>query len=125
MPTFLLATTSVHTTAAACDYLDSRLSPGDTVVVLGVEDTTTPDRDIDDAVNVARARLAPATVETERRQGVPAAVILEVAAEIDADVIVVGPRRGTPDRRGQPGLGSTARTVAGDSDRPVVVVPLS
>ena len=123
MTTFLLATTSVHTTAAAADYLQTRLGPEDSVTVLGVVTAETPDRDLDDAVNVARARLAPATVTIERRESTPSTAITTVADDIDADEILLGPRRGTPTQRGQPGLGSTAAAVAGDSDRPVLVVP--
>jgi nucleotide-binding universal stress UspA family protein len=125
MTTFLLASTSVHTTAAAADYLEGRLSASDSVTVLGVVTPETPERDLGDAVNVARARLAPATVDVEQRDGDPAAAIESVADAIDADEILLGPRRGTPQQRGQPGLGSTAAAVAGDSDRPVVVVPSS
>ena len=36
MTTFLVATASVHTTAAACDYLDGRVTPEDTVLVVSV-----------------------------------------------------------------------------------------
>ena len=36
MSRFLLATDSVHTTAAACDYLGERLSDGDAVIVVSV-----------------------------------------------------------------------------------------
>lgn len=125
MATFLLATTSVHTTAAACDYLDGRLDADDTVMVLGVEEADAPERDVGDAVNVARARLALPTVWTERREGDPAEAIRDLAADVDADEIVIGPRHGSPDRAEQPGLGSTARAVTGASDRPVVVVPLA
>lgn len=122
MPTFLLASASVHTTATACDYLDSRIDAEDTVMVLGVTEPDAPERDVGDAVNVARARLAPATVWTEHREGDPATQIHDVAADIDADEIVLGRRGGAPEQRGQPGLGSTAAAVAGAADRPVVVV---
>ena len=122
MPTFLLATTSVHTAAAACDYLGGRLTAEDTVMILGVEDGDIDPRDIDDAVNVARARLVPATVWTERREGDPATEIFDLAADIDADEIVLGPHRGDPDEE-RSGLGSTASAVAGEAEYPVVVVP--
>lgn len=124
MTTLLLATTSVHTTAAACDYLGPRLSAADTVVVLGVTDPSAPDRDLGDAANVARARLVPATVETDRREGHPAEEILSAAGDVGADEIVVGRRRGVPSARGRPGLGTTAAAVAGTAARPVVVVPV-
>ena len=52
----------------------------------------------------------------------PAAALMETAAELDADLIVLG-RRG---RGGFPSLpiGTTAHHVAGASGRPVVVVPV-
>jgi nucleotide-binding universal stress UspA family protein len=124
MTTFLLATASVHTTAAACDYLGTRIDADDTVMVLGVDDPGTDDRDLGDASNVARARLAPATVWTERREGDPSTEIMAVAADIEADEIVLGRRRGTPAQQGKPGLGTTAANVAAEADRPVVVLPV-
>ncbi|MEF8850866.1 MAG: hypothetical protein V5A44_06080 [Haloarculaceae archaeon] len=66
MTRYLLATASVHTTAAAADYLGPRLAPDDEVL---------------------------------------------------------GPRRGDPDARGA-APGSTVRSLLGDVDVPVVVVPL-
>lgn len=124
MPTFLLATSSVHTSAAACDYLTPRLEADDTVMVLGVDEPDTPERDIGDAINVARARLAPATVWTERREGEPSDAIDELAADVEADEIVIGQHRGDPEVQ-RSSLGETARTVAGGADRPIVVVPPS
>lgn len=131
---YLVATDSVHTTAAACDYLDRRLDgPGaDTVTVLTVaEDGDSPGvpgrpaggRDPGDAANVAHARLAGlATVESVTREGDPATAILEAVAECDADVLVLGPRSGEPGADAS--LGSTARTVLAGTPVPAVVVPL-
>ncbi|MFB6189569.1 MAG: universal stress protein [Halapricum sp.] len=123
MSTFLLASSSVHTSAAACDYLGGRLTDGDTVMVLGVDEPDVPDRDVGDAINVARARLAPATVWTERREGDPVEAVLALAADIGADELVLGQRGGDPDREAA-GLGSTVAAVAGEAERPVVVVPV-
>lgn len=107
--------------AAACDYLASRVSPDDAVwVVTVVEDDG---RDGADALNVARGRLAGhATVETATRRGEPGPEILAVADEADADELVIGARSGAPGSSA--GVGSTARHVLGNADRPVVVVPL-
>lgn len=123
MTTYLLATASVHTTAAACDYLGTRVAGDDTVTVLGVEGPDVSAQDIGDASNVATARLAPATVRTERRAGDPTTEVQAVATEIGADEIVVGRRRGSPEQRGH-GLGTTAAGVAAGADRPVVIVPV-
>ena len=123
MPTYLLATASVHTSAAACDYLADRLDADDTVMVLGVAEPDAPDRDAGDAINVARARLAPATVWTEQREGDPVTEILDLAADVEADEIILGQRGGDPEGE-TTGLGSTVAAVAGETDRPVVVVPV-
>lgn len=118
---YLVATDSVHTTAAACDYLDAHADPDDAVTVLTVGEGD--DRDGMDALNVASARLAGMTVETERRQreGTPAEEILAAADGAGADVPVVGARGGRP---GASGAGTTARRVVAAAEVPVVVVPL-
>lgn len=120
---YLVATDSVHTTAAACDYLDSRLEgPGvDTVTVLTV--SAGGARDAGDAANVARARLTGrATVETLERDGDPAEVILGAVDDLGAHVLVLGPRSGAPGAAA--GLGATARAVLARATVPAVVVPL-
>lgn len=121
---FLIAADSVHTTAAACDYLHDRLGSDDSVTVVTVPD---PDsRDGDDALNVAHARLAGvAEVETERlgTDADPARAVLTAATDREADVIVIGPHAGVPDA--EPSLGNTARRITEAAEVPVVVVPLS
>lgn len=118
----LVATASVHTTAAACDYLTWRLGPDDEVVVLAVAEPALDERDPGDATNVARTRLVEPTVETLVREGEPAAVIREVADEWDVDELVVGARRGVPETAGDP-PGGTVRALVGTVELPVVVVP--
>lgn len=121
---FLVATDSVHTTAAACDYLESRLDPDDSVTVVTVPGSDT--RDAADALNVANARfLGEASVEAERLEtdGDPASAVLAAATSNSVDVIVIGPHAGTPESG--PTLGSTARRIIEAADVPVVVVPLS
>ena len=136
---YLVATASVHTTAAACDYLEDRLDgpAADTVTVLTVTAADGDDagdvvgrdaddavgRDADDAANVARARLVGrATVETATRSGDPAASVLEAVDDLAPDVLVLGPRSGAPGATAD--LGSTARSVLARSPVPAVVVPL-
>jgi len=134
---YLVATDSVHTTAAACDYLDPRLDPDDAVDVLtavapdgdGTDDAASgpgsspSTRDAGDAANVAAARLAGlATVETLVREGPPAETVRATVAERDPDVVLVGTHGGRPGAG--PGPGSVARSVVGTVDRPVVVLPL-
>jgi nucleotide-binding universal stress UspA family protein len=121
---YLLATASVHVTAAACDALTGRLRGDDVVTVLGVVEETaggaTP-RDLDDALNVARARLTGAEVRTERREDAPDRAIPAVAREVGADRIVMGLNDGRPDSAG---LGGTTGSVLAGTDRPVLVVPV-
>ncbi|ELY80606.1 universal stress protein [Natrinema pallidum] len=122
---YLVGTDSVHTTAAICDYLDDRVTPADTVTAVAVlpDDDPTARRDADEALNVAAVRLGAAgSVETERRSGSPATVLLETAAAVDVDELVIGAHGGDPDATRA--VGSTARRVLADATRPVVVVPI-
>ncbi|WP_222918418.1 universal stress protein [Natrinema sp. SYSU A 869] len=122
---YLVGTDSIHTTAAICDYLGDRVTPGDTVTTVAVAppDDPTARRDADEALNVAPVRLAAAgDVETERRSGSPATVLLETAGEFDVDEIVIGVHSGDPDATRE--LGSSAQQVLTDASRPVVVVPI-
>ncbi|CCQ36397.1 UspA domain protein [Natronomonas moolapensis 8.8.11] len=117
----LIATDSVHTTAAACDYLEPRLDGDDAVAVVTVP--TDEARDAADALNVATARLlGRADVETTRLDaGEDAAdAILAAVDERSPDTVVVGRHAGTPGA--SPGLGGTARRVVEGAGVPVVVV---
>lgn len=117
----LIATDSVHTTAAACDYLEPRLD-GDAVDVVTVP--TDEARDAADALNVATARLlGRADVETVRldaNDGDTADAILAAVEDRSPDTVVVGRHAGAPGSG--PGLGGTARRVVEGVDVPVVVV---
>lgn len=122
MTDFLVATSSVHVTAAAADYLQGRIDPSeDSIVVVGVREPDAPSRDVGDAANVARSRLAAAMPETEIRDGDPTTELLAAIEEHDPDEVVVGAHRGTA---GSDGVGSTAQALLTQVDRPVVVVPL-
>jgi len=122
MVTVLVASASVHTTAAACDYLTPRLGADDAVVVLGVAEPGMAARDVGDAANVARTRLVAPAVDAVVREGDPADAIREAAAEHAVDAVVVGATRGDPDAAGDP-PGSTVRALLAASDRPVTVLP--
>lgn len=113
---FLAATDSVHTTAAACDYLAERTV--DAVRVVAVVGGGTERRDAADALNVAGARIPDA--ETEQLSGDPAEAVLAAATEYDADELIIGARGGDPGRT--EGLGGTAGAVLAAADRPVVVL---
>jgi nucleotide-binding universal stress UspA family protein len=122
MTTVLVATASVHTTAAACDYLGGRLGDSDRVVVLGVAEPGLAARDVGDAANVARTRLVEQGVEVLTREGEPADEIATVADERDVDEVVVGATRGDPEAAGEP-PGSTVRALLTANRWPVVVLP--
>lgn len=66
---------------------------------------------------------AGVSYEAVVREGEPANVLLDMAAEIGADLIVVGSRRLGSVKRLM--LGSTSTKIAHESTRPVVIVPLS
>lgn len=124
MARYLMASASVHATAAICDYLLDRLSADDIVIVLGIHRGDPDVRDVGDAINVAEVRLGPlVTVDPVSREGDPAAEILAVAADRDVDEILLGRWTGRRDA-GSTGNG-TVRTVVEGADRPVVVVPVS
>ncbi|WP_339106429.1 universal stress protein [Haloterrigena salinisoli] len=122
---YLVGTTSVHTTAAICDYLDERATADDTVTVVAVAptDDATARRDAQEALNVAPVRLATVgTVRTELREdGDPAAVLLDEATTAEADELLLTPREVTSDAPS--GVGETVRAVLERSSIPVVVVP--
>lgn len=121
---YLVATDSVHTTAAACDYLEDRLAQGDSVVVVTASGRET--RDADDTLNVANARLlGHADVETRRLDAVESvsSAILDAAADLAVDVIVLGTHAGVPDA--EPSIGGTTSRIVERADVPVVVVPLA
>jgi hypothetical protein len=147
MTRYLLATASVHTTAAAADYLADRLTDDDEVLVLTVDEPDLDGRDAGDAANVARSRLLPATVEVVEREGERAAAqpprndevggaelvadeIRALSDEREVDALLLGPRRGDPDASEEGGEsdenapGSTVRALLGDVAVPVVVVPM-
>ncbi|WP_226022456.1 universal stress protein [Halomicrobium salinisoli] len=121
MTRYLVATSSVHVTAAAADYLQGRLDPDDDVTVVAVREPDAPSRDPDDAANVARSRLAAAAPEVDVRDGDPTEEVQAAVEESDPDEVVVGANRGTEDAEG---VGSTAQALLADLDRPVVVVPV-
>jgi nucleotide-binding universal stress UspA family protein len=116
----LVAAASVHTAAAACDFLAGDAGE---VLVCTVLEPGVSDRDAGDAANVARTRLPGATVTAVTREGEPATVILETAREHGADRLVVGATRGDPATAGEP-PGSTVRALLSTADRPVAVLPV-
>lgn len=126
MTTALVGTDSVHTTAAACDYLGPRLGAADTAVFCTVAGDDVSERDAGDAGNVARTRLAEPTVEIrepERLSGdeTVAERLQAVTGECAADELLVGSTRGDPATAGDP-PGSTVRELLAEAALPVVVV---
>jgi len=129
--TYVLATDTVETSAALCDYLDGRIAEGDAVHAVnslrGGDDTSSTDvRDGEDACNAVRSRLgATATVETHQfvRGNDPQEDVLDHADAVDADEVVFGVRERSP--AGKVLFGSTAQAILLRSSRPMAVVPLA
>ena len=126
MTTVLVGTDSVHTTAAACDYLAPRLGESDTVVFCTVPEGAVSERDAGDAGNVARTRLIEPTVEIRNPDSLPDGetvtdVLLTLAEECGADELLVGSTRGDPETAGDP-PGSTVQQLLAETTLPVVVV---
>ncbi|WP_394739838.1 universal stress protein [Natronococcus roseus] len=120
----LVGTDSVHTTAAICDYLEPRLAETDEVRVVATAEPGdgTAERDGREALNVAPVRLAAAgSVETEFRDGGTVQELLEAAAAVEADEIVIG----ASSADSEAAVGSTTRTLLERTSRPVVVVPVA
>ena len=103
MTEILIATASVHTTAAACDYLENRVGELDTVYVLTVLTETVTRRDAGDAANVARTRLFETAIEPIQKEAAETAkadadiagTIHDVGEEYEIDEIIVGTTRGS------------------------------
>ncbi|MBV0925687.1 universal stress protein [Halomicroarcula limicola] len=122
MTEYLVATSSVHVTAAAADYLTDYLDPDeDSLVVVAVREPGRPVRDADDAINVARARFGTPAPTVETREGDTVPELLAAIEEHDPDEIVVGTNGG---RAADQGVGSTVTELLRRLRRPVVVVPL-
>jgi len=121
MTTFLVATASVHTTAAACDYLESRAMADDTVVVASITGPDLSERDAGDAGNVARTRLLDPWVEIVTREGDTSEEIQALVADHAADEVLVGTRSGDPGVTA--GLGGTTADLLVSLDVPVIVLP--
>ncbi len=128
MTTFVVATDSVHTSAALCDYLFDRVDEDDTVYAINSihDEDADPEaiRDGKDALNAVASRLAAVTtVETEQfsRGNVPAEDILSFSETVDADEIVLGVRKPSPTNKAA--IGGVSEQVLLHSDRPMAVVP--
>jgi nucleotide-binding universal stress UspA family protein len=118
---YIVATESVHTTAAACDYLLETLSSGDQVTVLTITSPDNKSRDAADAANVATARLTGACeLAFEQQNGEPAAEIEKAADTLDTDVILMGVHSGQVGARSD--LGNTAQSVLESVSIPTVIL---
>lgn len=136
MTRFLVATASRGTTEAACEYLEERLESGDEVYLLTVEEAASTGyangdgessaddngKPTDVGFGLARPRLGGlATLRTIRLSGDPARVIVTFARDREVDEIVIGPHSGAAETDPSV-LGSTARGVLRETDKPVFVV---
>jgi nucleotide-binding universal stress UspA family protein len=130
MSTYVVATDHVDTSARLCDYLIDRVEPDDEVYAVnslpGGEDSDSRDaRDGEEALNVIFSRLGGFTaVDTTQLPGgnAPHEDVLDRAAEVDADELVVGIRQRAPAESGA--FGGFTTQLLRLADRPVVAVPL-
>jgi nucleotide-binding universal stress UspA family protein len=128
--TYVVATNSVHTSAALCDYLDGRVAADDTVHAVnslqGGNATDSDDiRDGEDALNTVASRLGGvATVETHQfvRGNEPVEDVLDLVRAEDADELVFGIRKRNPTAKVV--FGSVAQSMLLNANVPMAVVPL-
>lgn len=121
----LVVTDSVHATAAACDYLEDRLTPEDAVTVVAVAVADPDTRDAGDATNVATARLTghvdleTVRITAEGDDQLPGAV-LEAVTDHDVDEVLLDAGLvGSADER----VSDAITRIIGRTSVPVVVVP--
>ncbi|WP_254535666.1 universal stress protein [Halomarina litorea] len=129
MVTFVVGTKNADTSERILDYLQGRITDGDSVYVVNSQeggDETSSDeiRGGSKAIEVLAEGL-PVPVEAHQfvRGNDPAEDILAAAEEYDADEIVIGIRRRNP--TGKIIFGSNAQDILLSSERPVVAVPLT
>ena len=125
---YYVVTTSVHTTASICDYLDERATADDTVTVVAVSPAGDSDarRDAQEALNVAPVRLA--TVDSVRTDHLelqadepPARPLLEMATTAEADEILVTAGEGLSKTASD--VSPLVESLLENASRPVVVLP--
>ncbi|MBV0901538.1 universal stress protein [Haloarcula salina] len=129
MTTFVLATNAVSVSETLCSYLQRVLDAEDVVYAVNSQrgGANTSERAIADgktALEVVPDRLGEqATVETYQiiRGNSPATDIFDIAAEIDADELVIGVRKRSQTDRLL--FGSVAQDIMRQSDYPMRVVP--
>lgn len=98
------------------------LGPATAVASLGEEPALETTRALLE-VEVREIRDRGVATQVVVRSGEPAPTLLEVAADVDADLLVVATRgRGDP---AQPLLGRVARTVVNQAGRPTLVIPVA
>lgn len=97
--------------------------PAANPLAFGVDDVVEIEAAVGDLVEALREEGAArgVTVKTDVRRGQPAEMILAYAAEIDADLVVVGRQGASADP--DAAFGRVAERVARKSSAPVVLVP--
>ncbi|EMA33151.1 universal stress protein [Haloarcula japonica] len=129
MQTFVLATNSERVSETLCSYLETVLDPDDSVYAVNSQrggDSTSSETVADGkaALEVVSERLGDqVSVETYQiiRGNSPATDIFDIAAEVDADELVIGVRKRSQTDRLI--FGSVAQDIMRQSDYPMRVVP--
>ncbi|MFU1780393.1 universal stress protein [Haloarcula japonica] len=129
MQTFVLATNSERVSETLCSYLETVLDPDESVYAVNSQrggDSTSSETVADGkaALEVVSERLGDqVSVETYQiiRGNSPATDIFDIAAEVDADELVIGVRKRSQTDRLI--FGSVAQDIMRQSDYPMRVVP--
>ncbi|QCC59493.1 universal stress protein [Natrinema thermotolerans] len=103
------------------EEIDTIADEGGTTFIDDVNESLSEIRDVPDTVPLIEERLADDGIDVERMEmvGDPADGIGQVAAEIDADAILLGVRKRSP--VGKAIFGSVSQRVIIDADRPVII----
>ncbi|ELZ08107.1 UspA domain-containing protein [Natrinema thermotolerans DSM 11552] len=103
------------------EEIDTIADEGGTTFIDDLNESLPEIRDVPDTVPLIEERLADDGIDVERMEmvGDPADGIGQVAAEIDADAILLGVRKRSP--VGKAIFGSVSQRVIIDADRPVII----
>ncbi|AGB30651.1 UspA domain-containing protein [Natrinema pellirubrum DSM 15624] len=103
------------------EEIDTIADGGGTTFIDDLNESLPEIRDVPDTVTLIEERLADDGIDVERMEmvGDPADGIGQVAAEIDADAILLGVRKRSP--VGKAIFGSVSQRVIIDADRPVII----
>lgn len=127
MTTFVVGTDGETTSERLVEYLEERVSEGDTVLAVnslygGERTSQSAIEEGEAALEVLAERIGAETHQLVRGNS-PQEDILEFASDHDADELVIGVRKRSP--TGKMVFGSTAQDILLETKLPTVTVPLA